>query len=85
MDNSEHTAVGAYGFQAYSPSAPGGIAVAGVTSIAEDIPSGVLPKLSYGPSNPLFWVLLIILIITGYLTFGFDIGLKKLGSLKVGT
>ena len=81
----EHLATNAYGFTAYSPANAGGSAVLPMTDIANSIPAGVLPKLGFGPSNPLFWVLILFLIITGYLTFGFDIGLKKIGQVKLGT
>jgi hypothetical protein len=86
MDPNDHTASNVYGFSAYTHTYPGGMSTQPVTEVGSgDVPSGVLPSLGFGPKNPLFWVLLLFLIITGYLTFGFDIGLKKLGSLKVGT
>lgn len=81
-----HTAVSAYGFQAYTPAYPGGASVLPSTESGDgNIPSGVLPRMSFGHQNPLFWVLIILLVVTGYLTFGFDIGLKKVGALKLGT
>jgi hypothetical protein len=80
------TASGAYGFQSFSHAFPGGMATQPMTDVgAGNIPDGVMPKLGFGHQNPLFWVLVIFLIITGYLTFGFDIGIKKLGQLKFGT
>jgi hypothetical protein len=81
----EHLASTAYGFSAWTPAYPGGAAVLPATDIGEHIPSGVLPKMGFGFQNPLFWVLILFLIITGYLTIGFDVGLKKIGSFKVGT
>jgi hypothetical protein len=81
----DHTAMGAYGFSSWSPAYPGGSAVLPMTDIADHIPSGVLPKMGFGPSNPLFWVLIIFLIITGYLSLGFDLSFKKIGALKIGT
>jgi hypothetical protein len=82
----DQTAFGAYGFNSHTSAYPGGGATLPMTDVgAGNIPSGVLPKLGFGPSNPLFWVLILFLIITGYLTFGFDLGFKKIGSLKVGT
>lgn len=82
----EQTAVGAYGFQAYSQAYPGGAAVMPSTDVGTgNVPSGVLPKFGFGHQNPLFWLLILFLVITGYLTFGFDIGIKKIGDLKLGT
>jgi hypothetical protein len=39
-----------------------------------------------GVENPLFWVLILALLIVGYLTFLFDIGVKNVGQerLKLG-
>ena len=80
-----HTATNAYGYAAYSPAYPGGASVLPMTDIGDNVPSGVLPKLGIGFQNPLFWVLILFLIITGYLSIGFDLGLKKIGNLKIGT
>jgi hypothetical protein len=80
-----HLATSAYGYAAYTPAYPGGASVLPVTDIGINTPAGILPKLGMGPSNPLFWVLVIFLIISGYLSIGFDIGFKKLGKLNVGT
>jgi hypothetical protein len=83
----EQTAVDAYGFQSYTPAYPGGLAVANATAVPDmGIPHEVLPKLGFGTQNPFFWVLILFLIITGYISLGFNFGLKKVlkGGLKVG-
>lgn len=83
----EQTAADAYGFQSYTPAYPGGLAVAAATDIQmQGIPHEVQNKLGFGHSNPLFWVLILVLIITGYATLGFNVGIKKIfkGGLKVG-
>jgi hypothetical protein len=36
-----------------------------------------------GWQNPLFWVLILALVIVGYLTFLFDIGVKNVGKEKL--
>ena len=82
------TASGAYGFTGYTPVTPGGVAIMPETSVgvSGNIPSGVLAKLPIGHQNPLFWLLLLALVWTGYVYGAFDIGFKKLGStsIKVG-
>lgn len=87
MDSS-YTAFGSYGFTGYTPSVPGGVAVMPETSIgvSADVPGAVLPKLSLGQHNPVFWLLLLALVWSGYVYGAFDVGFKKLGStsIKVG-
>ena len=87
MDSS-YTAGGAYGFNGYTQTIPGGMAVMPETSVgvSGDVPAGVLPKLPLGTSSPLFWLLVLALVWSGYVYGAFDIGFKKLGrgSLKVG-
>uniref|UniRef100_A0A6M3LJU5 Uncharacterized protein n=1 Tax=viral metagenome TaxID=1070528 RepID=A0A6M3LJU5_9ZZZZ len=85
---SSHTAFGAYGFNGWTPSAPGGVAVMPETQVGVtgDIPGPALPRLPILGSNPLFWLLALALIWSGYVYGAFDIGFKKLGSssFKVG-
>lgn len=82
----EQTAAETYGFISYTPAYPGGLAVANSTGIMNEFPSEVAPKLGFGHQNPLFWLLVIVLILAGYVTAGFSVGFKRLGSLsaKVG-
>lgn len=83
----EQTATESYGFISYTPAFPGGLAVANATDIAQQgIPHEIETPFGLGPSNPLFWVLVLVLIITGYATVGFNVGLKRVfkGGLKVG-
>lgn len=83
----EETAAGAYGFQSYTPAYPGGLAVARATDMgAAGMPAEVSLPLGFGPNNPLFWILILFLIITGYVSAGFNLGVKKLFSVggKVG-
>jgi hypothetical protein len=79
------TAAGSYGFNAWTPAAPGGVAIMPETNVgvSGNIPGAALPKLPLTWHNPLFWVLAFALIFTGYLYGGFDIGLKKIGSLGI--
>lgn len=83
----EQTAADAYGFISYTPAYPGGLAVANATDIVNSgVPAAVSTKLGFGTSNPLFWVLVLVLIITGYATVGFNVGIKRVfkGGIKVG-
>lgn len=84
----DQTATDAYGFKSYSPAYPGGLVVAPQTDQGggDGIPSVALPSLPFGWQNPMFWLLALLLVITGYVSGGFDIGVKKLGKigLKVG-
>lgn len=79
------TASGAYGFNAWTPAHPGGVAVMPETQVgvSGDIPGPALPSLPLSWHNPLFWVLFLALILSGYLYGGFDIGLKKVGNLSL--
>lgn len=83
----DQTATDAYGFISYTPAYPGGLAVASATDLQmQGIPHEIQQKLGFGHSNPLFWVLILILIITGYATLGFNVGIKKIfkAGAKVG-
>ena len=79
------TAASAYGFNGWVPSVPGGTAVMAETQVGSsgDIPSGAMGKLPLHWNNPLFWLLALVLVWTGYLYGGFDIGVKKIGSTRV--
>ncbi len=79
----DQTAADAYGFQSYSPAFPGGLVVAPQTDQGggEGIPAIALPKLPFGNQNPMFWLLVLLLVITGYVSGGFNVGVKKLGKI----
>ena len=79
----DQTAQDAYGFNSYSPAYPGGLVVAPQTDQGggDGIPAISLPKLPFGWENPMFWLLVLLLVITGYVSGGFDIGVKKLGKI----
>ena len=52
-------------------------------------PSATIPNLSLGHgsmghTNPMFWVLVILLLVTGYIGFGFDLDISKLADVKAG-
>lgn len=52
-------------------------------------PESTIPNLSLGHgsighTNPLFWVLVVVLIVTGYIGFLFDFDFKKVGAVKIG-
>lgn len=87
MDPS-YTAGGAYGFSGWTPAQPGGMAVMPETQVGVtgDVPGPALPKLPFNWHNPLFWVLVLALVWSGYVYGGFNVGLKKLGggSFKLG-
>ena len=79
------TAAGAYGYSNWTPALPGGMAIMPETHIGVtgDVPGAALPSLPLSWHNPLFWVLVLALILTGYLYGGFDVGVKKIGNLKL--
>jgi hypothetical protein len=52
-------------------------------TMPDSIPGGVLPQLSLGHHNPLFWLLLLFLIWTGYVYGEFGIGIKQIGRTRV--
>jgi hypothetical protein len=83
-----NTAAGSYGFNSWTTAAPGGVAIMPETSVGVSgvIPGAALPKLPFSWHNPLFWVLLLALVWSGYVYGAFDIGVKKLvkTSFKVG-
>lgn len=83
------TAAAAYGFGSWQPSVAGGHAVMAETQVGStgDIPSASLPDFPLFGGNPLFWLLLLFLIWTGYVYGAFDVGIKKIGSagVKVGS
>jgi hypothetical protein len=79
------SAQGAYGYSGNSLLSPGGTAMTpeqpGVAN--QTSPFGKLP-ITW--NNPLFWLLLLFLVWSGYIFFGFNFGIKKVfkESLKVG-
>lgn len=84
-----NTAMGAYGYQSWTPAFPGGMAIMPETQVGAigDIPAGALGKLGVSPNgNPLFFLLVLFLIWTGWVYGGFDLGVKNVirGSARVG-
>jgi len=79
------TASGAYGFNAWTPAVPGGMAVMPETQIgvSADVPGNALPSLPFSWHNPLFWLLLFALTWTGYVYGAFDVGVKKIGRTSI--
>lgn len=52
-------------------------------------PGATIPNLSLGHgslghTNPMFWVLIILLLVAGYIGFGFDLDIKRLADIKAG-
>lgn len=88
MDPS-NTALGAYGFSSYSGVPAGGMSL-GVTGtmpetalgVSGNVPGASLPSLPINWHNPLFWLLILALVWSGYVYGAFDIGFKNLGSSK---
>lgn len=83
------TANGAYGFNGWTPSQPGGVAIMPETHVGNtgNVPSPALPSLPLNWHNPLFWILALFLVWSGYVYGAFDVGFRKIGStsLKVGS
>jgi hypothetical protein len=54
--------------------------------VTGDVPGPALPKLPLNWHNPLFWLLILALVWSGYVYGGFNVGMKKLGggSFKLG-
>lgn len=88
MDLDPNTAMGAYGYNSWTPAIPGGMAVMPETQVGTsgNVPGAVMGKLPLHAGNPLFWLLLLVLIWTGYIYGGFNVGVKKIfkGSVGVG-
>lgn len=87
MDPS-NTASGAYGFSTWTAAPAGGMAIMPETNVgvSGNVPGPALPSLPINWHNPLFWLLMLALVWSGYVYGAFDIGFKKLGSgrLKLG-
>ena len=76
------TARGSYGFNSWTTSVPGGLAVMAETQTGS---SGAVAGAALGPlplhwNNPLFWLLALFLVFTGWVYLGADFGIKRLGS-----
>lgn len=75
------TAGGAYGF------VHGGTPVGSVmaeTSVGADFDMPFdTEKLGLGLNNPLFWLLILILLFTGWIFGAFDFGIKSVGNVSV--
>ena len=82
------TAGGAYGFNAWTPAMPGGIAIMPETQIgvSGNVPGPALPNLPLIGNNPLLWLLALVLIWSGYVYGAFDVGFKNIArtGVKVG-
>ena len=84
MDFANQTAAGAYGFM--HGMVPVGSVQAVTQSGSEGAPTVVgAPSLSLGMDNPLFWLLLLVLLFTGWVfgAFDFMFGVKKIGSTRL--
>lgn len=79
------TAAGAYGFGSYSPeSTPTAFAQTSSGSAGEGVSQIASSLGNIGhTSNPLFWLLLLALIFTGYAFGVFEVGVKRVGSARV--
>jgi len=82
-----YTAQGAYGYSGSGLNANGGTAmVQEQPGVANATAGSLMPDLSIGWNNPLFWLLALFLVWSGYVFFGFNFGVKKVfnESLKIG-
>ncbi len=83
MDTS---ATSAYGWKGWGK--PDGTTISAETQIGmgQDLSAAVMAKLPFGHNNPLFWLLILFLVFTGWMYFGGSFGIKRLGSVsaKVG-
>ena len=79
------TARGAYGFSGWSPTHPGGTAMIAETQIGSsgDIPAMVSGSLPLNWHNPLFWLLALFLLFTGWIYAGAELGVRRIGDVKV--
>lgn len=88
MPTDMQSAAGAYGFGSWTPASPGGVAIMAETQVGAtgDIPGGALPKLPFHWGNPLFWLLALVLIFTGWVYGAVNFNVRKLGgaSARVG-
>jgi hypothetical protein len=88
MNVDPSTAQGAYGFNSWTTAQPGGMAIMPETQVGSsgEIPGAVMSKLPLHSGSPLFWLLILVLVWTGYLYGGFNFGIKKVvkGSFGVG-
>lgn len=79
----DQTAQGAYGFNSWTPAAPGGVATIPETQTGNSGPPGaVLKGLPLHWGNPLFWLLALVLVFTGWLYLGADFGIKRVGEAR---
>lgn len=75
------TAGGAYGFVHGGPQVG---SIMAETSVGADIDVPFnSEKLGLGTSNPLFWLLILFLVFTGWIFGAFDFGVKRIGSVNV--
>lgn len=82
---SDFTAADAYGYNSWRPQVPGGMSIAAETQIGQgnELSGAVMGKLPLGLNNPLFWLLVLFLVFTGWIYFGGSLGIKKIGSASV--
>lgn len=77
----ESTAQGIYGF--VHGLIPVGSVQAETQVGADGVDLAGSSSLSLGTQNPLFWLLILFLIFTGWIFGGFDFGVKRIGNVKV--
>lgn len=76
------TAGGAYGFQTYSPQNPSAVGSAMSSSGAVNEAVSQVSNIGH-TNNPLFWLLLLALIWTGYIFGQFEVGVKRIGKVGI--
>jgi hypothetical protein len=78
------TASSAYGFSGGMPANPS--SVMPETSVGIGLDNPVTDKMPFHWGNPLFWLLVLVLLFTGWLYGGFNLGggagVKRIGSAR---
>lgn len=75
------SAAGAYGFIHGATPVPG---VMAETSVGADFSAPFETNTrGFGLDNPLFWLLILALIFTGWIFGAFDFGVKRVGNVRV--
>ncbi len=81
IDAQEYTASAQYGFtrgEAFS-----NLTAIGVSPTASAVGGPPLDHHALGHRNPMFWLLILVLLFVGYVGFLFDFQIKKIGAFSI--